>query len=508
MMVLAALPTLRLGAMELPILHAMIVFFVPLVMVLAGVTYMVINYQTRRQFHQQFSSLTARVQAIPTYGLDQVPVVAALFAQTEHPALQQAFERLQQDQDVLYQQRWLPDPARELTLEKLASGSRLSALKLRPAVTLLSIGLTAALIALILRFQLPITDLELASILPWVPALTGIITSALLAIQAHSTESSLRQDLVDLCQIIGQRVPVFGQQTGIAQLIESFFHYDHQMVQSLDAFNATASRLAESDMANGIRRSVEQVLFETVAPALRDATHLLDSLSTTLIERQEQGMAELAGRFSKALAADITTHLGPVNRELSQLNGTMADIKNYTDFSVRAMETVRQEMLTQQKDIRAALDELVSARSQFQTNLTSLDSQIARLSDTATRLGAAYTDHEATLAQTLVETRNQLEADQKVLSSTLQRSSEALARTHDLTLHQQQTVQQLIALDETLKASLTQFATESEDYVTRTMDQMDQGLADIVERLAFATAEIRDAVEALPAVLRQNATFR
>ena len=77
-----------------------------------------------------------------------------------------------------------------------------------------------------------------------------------------------------------------------------------------------------------------------------------------------------------------------------------------------------------------------------------------------------------------------------------------------MTLHQQQTVQQLIALDETLKASLTQFATESEDYVTRTMDQMDQGLADIVERLAFATAEIRDAVEALPAVLRQNATFR
>ncbi|MDD2458833.1 MAG: hypothetical protein PHQ83_10050 [Eubacteriales bacterium] len=508
MMVLAALPTIRLGAMDLPILHAMIAFFVPLVLVLAGVAYAVINHQTKRQYHQLFSNLAARVQAIPTYGLDQIPVVAALFAQTEHPALQRAFERLQQDQDVLYQQRWLPDPSRELALEKLVSGTRLSALKVRPAITLLSIGLTAALIALILRFQLPLIDLELASILPWAPALTGIVIAALLAIQSLATEALLRQDLAELCQVIGQRVPVFGQQTGIAQLIESFFHYDHQMVQSLDAFNATASRLAESDMANGIRRSVEQVLFETVAPALRDATTLQENLSKTLIERQEQGMAELAGRFSNALAADITAHLGPVNRELSQLAGTMSDIKNYTDFSIRAMETVRQEMLTQQKDIRAALDELVSARSQFQTNLSSLDSQIARLSDTATRLGAAYTDHEATLAQTLIETRNQLEADQKVLNSTLQRSSEALARTHDLTLHQQQMVQQLISLDETLKASLTQFAAESEDYVTRTMDQMDQGLADIVERLAYATAEIRDAVEALPAVLRQNATFR
>jgi len=163
------------------------------------------------------------------------------------------------------------------------------------------------------------------------------------------------------------------------------------MVQSLDNFNATAARLAESDMANGIRRSVEQVLFETVAPALRDATNLQESLSKTLIERQEQGMAELAGRFANALAADITAHLGPVNRELSQLAGTMADIKNYTDYSVRAMESVRQDMKTQQQDIRIALDELVGARAQFQTNLSSLDQQIARLSDTASRLGAAYT---------------------------------------------------------------------------------------------------------------------
>jgi len=507
-MVLTALPTIRLGAMDLPVLHTVISFFIPLVLVLAGVTYSIINYQTKRQFHQLIYNLADRIKAIPTYGLDQVPVVAAIFAQTKMPSLQLAFERLQQDQDVLYQQRWLPDPSRELTLEKLISGMRLSALKIRPAVTLLSIGLTAALIALILRFQLPIADLELAAVLPWVPALTGIIIAALLAIQASATSALLRQDLTELCQVIGQRVPVFGQQTGIAQLIESFFHYDHQMVQSLDNFNATAARLAESDMANGIRRSVEQVLFETVAPALRDATNLQESLSKTLIERQEQGMAELAGRFANALAADITAHLGPVNRELSQLAGTMADIKNYTDYSVRAMESVRQDMKTQQQDIRIALDELVGARAQFQTNLSSLDQQIARLSDTASRLGAAYTDHEATLAQTLVETRNQLEADQKVLNSTLQRSSEALIRTHELTGHQQQMVQQLIALDETLKASLSQFAAESEAYVTRTMDQMDQGLADIVERLAYATAEIRDAVEALPAVLRQNTNFR
>jgi len=122
-MVLTALPTIRLGAMDLPVLHTVISFFIPLVLVLAGVTYSIINYQTKRQFHQLIYNLADRIKAIPTYGLDQVPVVAAIFAQTKMPSLQLAFERLQQDQDVLYQQRWLPDPSRELTLEKLISGT-------------------------------------------------------------------------------------------------------------------------------------------------------------------------------------------------------------------------------------------------------------------------------------------------------------------------------------------------------------------------------------------------
>jgi ABC-type transporter Mla subunit MlaD len=44
--------------------------------------------------------------------------------------------------------------------------------------------------------------------------------------------------------------------------------------------------------------------------------------------------------------------------------------------------------------------------------------------------------------------------------------------------------------------------------VGKTLGQFDQSLAQIVERLAQATGEIRDAVEALPAALRQTTHFR
>lgn len=508
MIAVAISPLVIVGGLDIPVLHLIFSIIIPILIAVAAVAYTVVNGLTIKRYHALLTSLTRQIEAIPSFGLDQIPVVAALFADTHDPALGQAIDRLQHDQDVLYQQRWLPDPARELTLEKLLTGMRLAALRLRPALTLLSIGLFAALISLLLRIQQPLANADLAAALPWPPALIGIIAALLMGIQSKTISERLRYDLAELSAMIGLRVPVFGQQTGIAQLIDSFFHYDRQMVASLDRFNATASRLAESDMAEGIRRSVEQVLFESVAPSLRQATGVLGDLATELSKRQEQGMTELAGRFATALAAEIAAHIGPVNRELTQLAGTMSDIKNYTDYAVRSMEMLRQDTVTQQTDIKAALTELVSARNQFQTNLSALDQQLARFTDASTRMAVTYTSHEQSLAETLAATSEQLKADQRVLNETLQRTSDTLQQTRTLTDQQQAVLSQLATIDGTLQQTLTQFANESETYVSRTMDQMDQGLAQIVERLAFATAEIRDAVEALPAALRQNPHFR
>ncbi|MDD2533892.1 MAG: hypothetical protein PHC86_04270 [Eubacteriales bacterium] len=507
-MIAAANLTFTVGGQPISMLHGLVSVGIPALIILVWALYALINQQTLTRYHRLLTGLIARIEAIPGFGIDQIPVVAALFENTNDRALIRAIEHLQHDQDILYQQRWLPDPARELSLEKMLSGSRRAALQLRPALTLLSLGLIATLISLLLKIQQPLPTAELAAVSPWPPILIGLIVALLSGIQARTVSEKLRYDLSELSQVIGQRVPVFGQQTGIAQLIDSFFNYDRQMVGSLDRFNATASRLAESDMAEGIRRSVEQVLFESVAPTLREATTLLGDLATELNKRQEQGMADLANRFATAVTQEIASNLGPVNRELTLLTATMADIKNYTDFAIRSMEAQRQNAATQQADIAKALEELGNSRNQFQNNLSSLDQQLARFTEASTRMASTYTSHERTLAETLNQTNEQLKADQMLLSQALQHTTETLAQTQQISTQQQTVLAQLTQLDGTLNQSLTQFANESEAYVTRTMDELDQGLAQIVDRLAFATAEIRDAVEALPAALRQAPNFR
>ncbi len=500
--------TYLIGGQPVSMLHALISIGVPLLILIVWAVYSLINMQTFRQFHRVFSGLTDQIESLSEFGIDQIPVVAAQFEKSGVTSLTRAIERLQHDMDILYQQRWLPDPSRELTLEKLLSANRRTALRLRPALTLLSLGLIATLISLLLKIQQPLPTAELASTLPWPPLLIGLATAILAGIQARSISDKLRYDLSELTAVIGQRVPVFGQQTGIAQLIDSFFTYDRQMVGSLDRFNATAARLAESDMAEGIRRSVEQVLFESVAPTLREATTLLSSLATDLTKRQEQGMAELANQFASALTREIAATISPINRELSQLTQTMADIKNYTDIAIRALETLRQNADIQQADIRRALEDLTASRNQFQGNLTSLDQQLARFTEASTRMALTYTAHEKTLAETLSQTNEQLKSDQTLLSSALHYTADTLKQTQQISGQQQQTLEKLTQLDQTLNQSLTQFASESESYVTRTVGELDQGLAQIIDRLAYATAEIRDAVEALPAALRQTTQFR
>ena len=147
------------------------------------------------------------------------------------------------------------------------------------------------------RFRLQNRSLAAGLIL--LPLLVGL-AGALLAASSAQRASRLPAAicLQDLHHSLENRLPVFNDQAGLAMLIDNFLVYDRQMKDSLQDFTATASRLAESDMADGIRRSVEQVLQESVAPSIQQAAATLGSLAGELTNRQERGMQDLAVRFA------------------------------------------------------------------------------------------------------------------------------------------------------------------------------------------------------------------
>ena len=65
--------------------------------------------------------------------------------------------------------------------------------------------------------------------------------------------------------------------------------------------------------------------------------------------------------------------------------------------------------------------------------------------------------------------------------------------------------QQVTALEEmtrSIEKTSTDFTEKSSAYVQSTLQDYDSGLAEVIERLSFTTAEIREAIDSLPASIR------
>ena len=69
----------------------------------------------------------------------------------------------------------------------------------------------------------------------------------------------------------------------------------------------------------------------------------------------------------------------------------------------------------------------------------------------------------------------------------------------------QRVKQQVTALEEmtrSIEKTSTDFTQKSSAYVQSTLQDYDSGLAEVIERLSFTTAEIREAIDSLPAAIR------
>lgn len=535
----------------LPGLHWLISFIIPGILILAWLAYSLVISQTVRKILPVLQDLQHSIEQYQGFDIELAMDVGDLFERCGSPALSQAYTRLQRDCRVLYQQRWLPDPARELTVDHLFNGLIRSSLGYQPAINLASTGLITALISMLLRVQLPVTLPDLAAILPWPPLVIGLATGSLLAVRARTARQLLAAELNQLCQIIGRHVPVFSEQAGLAMLIDSFHVHDERLEQTLGQFTRATSRMSETDLVDGFRRSVSQVMAESVTPLISHSTETLNQLAVNLVNRQEQGMAELAQRFAQALTAELTAQMAPVHHEISCMTAYMTDVKNYIEYAMRALEGVHKEAAAMLSATQSSLQQMIDTSQQLNSGFGQTQDQIRQFGEAAEKITQLFSGQEMTLNDSLALLASQLQAQQQSLVQTIDQSGQILAQTSQVAIAQQaasgqylETLQgQLLQLGNDLQARLAdlltavrgetrevasqslqfqhqttelnqameqamdRFTQQTVQYVDQTLQQFDQGLAAFVERLAYTTTEIQDAVDALPAVLRQGTQY-
>lgn len=545
------MPIEMLEIAGLHILHWLVSALLPFLLICMAAYYGYVIRRLQNRSLKIVSQLAVQIDQLNGRTIENLPAAAEIFRQLAPEAFNNAFKRMQTDSKELYQGHWLPDSRLYLHADALLTASGQNVISWKPAASLLSIGLLGGMVSVLIQQIVPPPYPEMVPALILLPLMTGTALSIIIAAHARFIRSLADRQLESLHVSLSRSLPVFNDQSGVATLIDSFLDYDRQMKDSLHDFSQTAARLVESDMVDGIRRSIEQVLNESVSPPIQQAALTLGRLADELTRRQENGMQDLAARFATALSSELAAHMQPVNKEIAQMGSLMADVRNYIEYAMRALETVRQQSQTLLEDTRLSVQQAAEARTSMAADFARIDEQITLIGQSASQLASLYQGNEQSLAgslqtfgerldqnsrqlgdlvheaihsadetrqsaegqqiqagQYLAAMQNQIDQLTSQLGNDLNRLIEQIHQeTGSIALHTSDIGTRLGQLDITLKKSLDDFTRSSGQYVQQTLGQFDTGLAEIVERLGETALEIQDAVDDLPAALRQGPHF-
>lgn len=543
---------LALAGFDQPAIHLVLSPGITILLLLAVIIYSLAGWRITKRVSKALSYLTEDVNDLPGYNAANIDALAALATAADCEALSEGITCLRRDAIELHDGKWLPDPAPVLAPDNLLTPLQENSLSLRPAVSVFLIGLAATLASLITQINLPLPAGALNLLFTFAPVTVGLAGGLLLALLAVQRRGKLRHRASQLNAAINRRVPTLGSQTGLAALVNAFLESDRQMAASLDSFNQTTSRIAESEMAAGIQHSVERVLMETVAPTIAEANQAVTTLAADVVNRQDKGMQDMAVRFASALSEELASHLEPIYSELSKLTPLMSDVKQYVDVALRSLQTARTEADTLARQTEASIGVLAQAREAFSQDSSAMSSEISRLAEATASMANVYAGNEQSLTSTVNELNQQMSSYAQALAGLVAESSRALREAQIAAQNQSKTSGQYIADMNTQVSRLTeglqqeiglllqqmrqetgqltlqstginqrfqelnalldqtgqQFAQASTRYVADTLQSFDDGLAEVVSRLANAANEIRDAVDALSQALRGNNDFQ
>ena len=532
-------------------LHWVFAIAIPLLMIVLTVIYRLLLSRIHQQTTQSIRQLTQKINKLENRSIDHTSTVRSLLKKEAPSTASQAFGQMEADCTELYQGRWIPDPQQSLPLSVWISPFERSILSNKPASQFIGIGIIATLIELILMQIIPLQNPSFQWIFVLLPIGTALAISLPSTASVHQAKTVLDEALDQFYTALGRRLPVFNHQTGVASLVDAYLTYDHQMQERLNEFTDVTRRLADSDMADGVRRSVEQILTETVGPSLHRATSSLGDLAVDLTTRQSEGMQDLAGQFADAVTSQIATHLTPVNRDIAQMSALMADVKNYIEVAMRAMDTTRTQTEAVQQTLHQSVDQLSQAHAIMQQDFETASSTVSDLSAASKLLTETYQQAEESMrtsldqvsasfktgadqltelsrqttqsveqAQLLVQnhtrlTDSQIETMQQqsgLFSEHIQTSIENMmghmhSETDAVATHADAISKQLETLNQILDQTTQRFGDSSSAYVKQTLDQFDESLADITMRLTQTAQEIQDAVDALPAAIQRSVNF-
>ncbi len=492
----------------------------PLIMLVLFVVALLKNRKLRLSAAAREKSFTEALEAADLAEDNAFDNLQVLSDGVEDEGLKDLIDSLSVQSEKLYRGRWLPDPE-PLMMKKdifqIYKNARFNGLV---SALLIVLGIIAAVVVLVAESNLspaavetqavPIPTLMMAALIPMG---TGLVTSILLAVGARNSRFSLLQIMQNVSSSLAEIVPVYQDRAGVTLLISELISYGETMREEVKSFSDIANQLVQGEFAEGVRNAVREVMETEIAPPIQESSAALTSLADSLAEKQASGMQELADSFTHKTVEALQLHLAPLPEELSKVNRLTDSALSMMEDSKQIMADSRDENVKLNHELHEILGLMAISRNDIANEAAALSDNLRLISDSSDKLTALYMGEQEGLANQLSRLSDQLRLNTDLLNRAISDTSKTIEKSVQLTEEQsrltesflQRVKQQVTALEEmtrSIEKTSTDFTEKSSAYVQSTLQDYDSGLAEVIERLSFTTAEIREAIDSLPASIR------
>ena len=493
----------------------MAVFIVGGLLLVAALVVLVIGVMKNRQramaAEDEAALLIERLRHEPEAGMLPADAVHAALSQAGDDKLALLGDHLSRVSLLHYEGRLLPDPAPifdslgMFNREQLVTGSRFFAL--------LSFSIGAGGLSLMLLLTLFSTLKTLPFLVGSVIFFVALLAALFLLWHGSRLAGRLVLEKERAMLALSSFAPVFMDGTGVSLLVSEMLSYGEKMRQEVNQFSRLADTLAAGDFAEGIKTSVREIMSEEVAPPLNDANYALTELAKSLAAKQEEGMQELTDLFSASVAAALSSHLSQLPDKLQILHQVAASSTDMMEEATATMMKTREDNKLINEDVREAMRLMTLAKDEMAEEMASISDSMEQLGASVDTISQLYAGEKTDLASHVEKMTEQLKLYSDKIAEGIDESAKSIDASVRMSASQNKNAAILLErLDEQLatledlnrqiRDNTTNFTKESSDYVSRTLDVFDTSLAEVVERLTFTTAEIRDAVDALPQMIR------
>lgn len=496
---------------SISVFELIFIAIIPAILIILGIAYILISKKQLKTLQSAVSIFNEKLDDLKDYSIGHLSELELFTDECEYQPLERSMKAIIRDSKNKYDKKWLPQLNDQLNQDTLTSKQLQTSLYFTPAILVFTCGLIASFVLALM----PLVNAESFNtnkMLITLPSLVATVLALFLLNHRSILEQEIEAAVQKLILKIEHYLPVYTDKASLALLVNEMTGHEDKINSAMTEFNQNFEDFVSDDFRNNISDSVKEVMQAEIVPPIKKSSDVLSDLASSLAEQQSKGMSDLADSFAKKLHTSVKNNFDSLTGELNSFNLLMDDTRNFIHDSVAILENSRQQNILLNREVSESIKLMTIAKNDIANELAEMADNLEVISDVTAKMTSVYAGEDANLKNQIASLETALQNSLSTINESISQSEATIKLSTQLnddqnkhsdllTSKMDDLLKDLEKINSSISHSTDNFQVQSNEKIDKTLDSFEAALANIVERLVFTTAEIKEAVEALPLVI-------